>query len=537
MRVALAQINNHICDFEQNSQRIIQAIQSASKQRCDLVIFPELSLFGYWPADILERKYLVIEQLKYLIKIKKEMPKGIVALVGAVTKSSAKKGKPFNNSAVLLQSGKKDVVFSKELLPEYDIYDEQRHFSPGKLEKNIFKIKGKKVLVSICEDIWGWEGNWIGVEHNINPFLSVKKQKPSLVVNLSSSPFSIGKDAARKRVVTQTAKYLKAPVVYVNQMTANDEIIFDGGSFVSDEKGKIVTQSMFFEEDLNICDFAKKDFQTRTQTASPVELLRKALVCGIKNYLDKNNIKKVHLGISGGIDSALVACLACEAIGPGRVTLIALPGPFSTQESFDLALKLSENLKCQFMNIDINGMYRTCTDEFETSFGIKEFGVTHENLQSRLRGMTLMAYSNFKNSMLLTTGNKSEYATGYATLYGDMCGGLAPIGDLLKHQVYELCANYNRNGEVIPQGIIDRAPTAELRENQKDEDSLPPYSELDKMVDDFIVKNKEPKSAEEKEIYAKIMKAEFKRRQAAPILRVSDHAFGSGRRYPLSWRS
>jgi NAD+ synthase (glutamine-hydrolysing) len=230
----------------------------------------------------------------------------------------------------------------------------------------------------------------------------------------------------------------------------------------------------------------------------------------------------------------VVACLACDALGPSKVTTIALPGPYSTQLSFDLALKLTENLKCPFMNVDINGMYRTAIEEFETSFGVKEFGLVQENLQSRLRGLTLMAYSNFKRSLLLTTGNKSEYAMGYTTLYGDMCGGLAPIGDLLKEEVYALARHYNRNKEIIPQEIIDRAPSAELKENQKDQDTLPPYPELDKAVEKLIVENKKPTTEQEKDIAQKITLAEFKRWQSAPILRVSDHAFGSGRRYPIS---
>jgi len=536
MRVALAQINTHICNFEKNFEKHVQFIKNARDKHCDLVVFPEMSLFGYWPADLLERKYLIDIQLKFLAKLRSQIPKGMAVLVGAITKNKAKTGKLFFNSAVLLQKGKKDVIFSKELLPNYDIYDEARHFARGDLSKGFFKFKGKKIFVTVCEDIWAWEANYIGARHTKNPFLALKKQKPDLIVNLSASPFNVGKDKARKNVAAQTARTLKAPIVYVYVAGAQDEIIFDGGSFVLDAKGKLLSQSVFCQEDINIYDFDKKIGGSRPKETE-IELLRKALVLGIRDYVEKNGFKKIHLGSSGGIDSAVVACLACDAVGSGRVTTIALPGPFSSQDSFDLALKLAENLKCTFLNVDINAMYKACVDEFETSLGIREFGLTHENLQSRLRGLTLMAVSNFKNSLLLTTGNKAEYAMGYATLYGDMCGGLAPIGDLLKHQVYELARYYNKDTEIIPEQIINRAPTAELRENQKDQDTLPPYDELDFADEKLITECAQPKTEKEKDLYRRMMAAEFKRWQAAPILRVSRHAFGTGRRYPITFKA
>jgi NAD+ synthase (glutamine-hydrolysing) len=535
MRIATAQINTHTANFEQNYQKIIQYTQKAKAQKCDLVVFPEMTLFGYWPSDLLERRELVQDQIKYINKIKKSMPQGIGILFGAVTLNPKNKGKFYYNSAIFLEKGKKEKVFSKELLPNYDVFDEVRHFEKGALINGILKFKGKKFLVTICEDIWGWGDAWIGTRYPENPLEKLKKLKPDYVLNISSSPYSLNKDEKRKRVVSKTANYFKAPMIYVNQVGGQDEIIFDGGSLTLDSKGKVISQSSFFEEDLNIIDFKSKN-EIHTKKESEISRLKQALVLGIRDYCEKNNFKKIHLGSSGGIDSAVAACLACDALGPNKVTTIALPGPFSAQESFDLALELSNNLKCQFLNVDINGMYRTAIEEFEVSLGIKEFGLAHENLQSRLRGATLMALSNFSNSLLLATGNKSEYAMGYSTLYGDMCGGLAPIGDLLKSQVYELAEHYNENREIIPQGIIKRAPTAELKENQKDQDTLPPYPVLDKLVEKFIVRCEPPKNDFEKDIFKKIMRAEFKRWQAAPILRVSEHSFGTGRRYPISWK-
>lgn len=536
MRIATAQINTHTANFEQNYQKIIEYTKKAKDQNCDLVLFPELTLFGYWPSDLLERKELVSEQIKYISKIKKNIPVGIGVLFGAATLNPGKKGKYYYNSAIFLEKNKKEKIFRKELLPNYDVFDEVRHFEKGALADGFLKFKGKKFLVTICEDIWGWGDAWVGTRYPENPLLKLKKLKPDYILNMSASPFTVNKDQRRKRVISKTAKHFNAPMVYVNQVGGQDEIVFDGGSIVSDAKGKIIAQNVFFEEDLGIVDFRKNEVDRKPKAQDETAKLRQALVLGIRDYCAKNNFKKVHFGSSGGIDSALLACLACEALGPSRVTSIALPGPFSSNLSFDLALKLSQNLKCQFLNVDINGIYRTAVDEYEVSLGMKEFGMPHENLQSRLRGITLMAHANATNSLLLTTGNKSEYAMGYSTLYGDMCGGLAPLGDLLKRQVYELARYYNKDGEVIPEEIINRAPTAELRENQKDEDSLPPYSQLDKLVERFIVNCEAPKNNEEKNIFKRMMKAEFKRWQAAPVLKVSEHAFGTGRRYPIAWK-
>lgn len=533
MKLCLAQINPTIAHFELNSDKILRSLAFAHENKCDLVLCPELSLFGYWPSDLLDQQHLVDQQISFISKIQKVLnkmdSKAPGLLFGAVTKNPNSRGRSFYNTAVFLERNKKPQFFYKELLPNYDVFDEKRHFSPGFISNNILKFKNKKILITICEDIWAWGSK--GKIHTRNPF-EKWKTKVDLILNISASPHSYDKISDREFVVAETAKKLKSPLVYVNQVGAQDEIIFDGGSLAVDAKGKKIFQGKYFEESLEVLDLSKP--QKKFEKPKSLQLLKQALVLGIRDFVQKNNFKKVHLGLSGGIDSALVACLAVEALGARNVVCIALPGPYSSQMSFDLAMKLAENLGVEFLNIDVNGIYKSFYDELEVSLGIREFGLVHENLQSRIRGSLLMAYSNFKNSLLLTTGNKAEYAMGYATLYGDMCGGLAPIGDLLKSQVVELCRLINSQKQVIPEEIISRPPTAELRENQKDEDSLPPYKQLDPMVEKFIVQNKKPATDLERDIYRRIQLAEFKRKQSAPILRVSDKAFGSGRRYPIT---
>ena len=361
------------------------------------------------------------------------------------------------------------------------------------------------------------------------------------MINLSASPFSKLKDERRLSVVSKSAKYLKCPCVYVNNVGAQDEIIFDGGSIAVDKKGQVIAESSYFTEDLNLVDLNTNTGGIRPYNLSNLktnekvlEAYRQAIVVGIRDYLAKNGMDKLHLGLSGGVDSALVACLAVDAVGPSKVTLVAMPSEFNAEESLSLAKKLAENLACRFEVLPIKKSYEALCGQFEDVFGSSEFDLMNENLQARIRGNYMMAFSNRYHSMLLTTGNKSEYATGYATLYGDMCGALAPIGDLLKTEVFALCEYYNKEQELIPSRIITRPPSAELRPDQKDEDSLPPYKVLDKAIEKLIVECKPARTKVEKEVLAKIYRNEFKRWQAPPILRLSNHAFGSGRRFPIT---
>jgi NAD+ synthase (glutamine-hydrolysing) len=369
------------------------------------------------------------------------------------------------------------------------------------------------------------------------------KKKMDLVVNLSASPFTSQKDYLRRKVVTKAASYFKAPVIYVNMVGAQDELIFDGGSFAVDKSGSLLTQAPFFEENLQVIDLertknqASRTFPSFKRQASKIELLRQALVLGIRDFAQKIGIGRLHLGLSGGIDSALVACLAKDAVGPQNVCGISMPGPYSRPESLLLAEQLAQNIGIEFKIIPLNPMYSSVISGIEQSLGAREFGLMNENVQARLRGLLLMSYSNRENSLLLNTSNKSELAVGYSTLYGDLCGGLSPIGDLLKGEVISICKHYNLESELIPHEIITRPPSAELRPNQLDQDTLPPYDLLDEIVDKLVVKRKPPRGPLEKRILNLLMTSEFKRWQAPPILKVSDHAFGRGRRFPIAQHS
>ena len=537
MRIAVAQINPTLADFQNNKDQILKAVEQALHKKCDLVVFPECTLFGYHPFDLLERSEIVKAQEKEFKNLVKSLPKGIGVVMGLITKNAHKKGRPYFNSAALISKNKIHKMFHKQLLPTGDVFDEARFIEPGDLSKNYFDWKGKKFFLTICEDIWGWEGKKGNSPYKENPLGKVKRKKIDLVINLSASPYFVGKMKMREYVTQKTAQHFKAPIMYVNLVGAQDEIIFDGASFVMDERGKKLLTCLSFKEDMNVFDLESKKSWNENPPETAISELHKALVLGIQDFCAKTGITKVHLGLSGGIDSALVAALAVDALGPNRVYGFALPGPFSSPQSFKLAEELAENLQIQMKSIDITPIYETSLKQFEAVLGLKEFGLTHENLQSRLRGLSLMAYANKENSMLLTTGNKSEMATGYATLYGDMCGGLAPIGDLTKKQVYELCRYYNNQSEVIPVGIIDREPTAELRPNQRDQDSLPPYDLLDQSVINLVEDSSPVRTTTDRWLLPKLMKTEFKRWQAPPILKVSEHSFGRGRRYPIAHRA
>jgi NAD+ synthase (glutamine-hydrolysing) len=499
-----------------------------------LVVFPESVVFGYHPFDLLERTELVVDQIDQVSRIQKRVPEGIAVLLGVITENKKKKGRPYFNSAVLLQKGKRAVVFNKELLPTGDVFDEARFIESGKMENNFFKLKGNRIFVTICEDIWAWPEAGGRSHYLSNPIDKIGAKDVDLVVNLSASPYFPGKVEIRKKLVTKTAKKFKSPMVYCNLVGAQDEIIFDGASFAVDASGKVVMQSQSFEEELNFFDLNENASRTCPSALDPAEELRAALVLGIRDFCQKTGLKKIHLGLSGGVDSALVACLAVEALGPAKVSTFALPSEFNAQESLVLAKQLSNNIGVSFQEISIQNIFSTFKNEVDSAFNVTEFGVVHENLQARIRGTLLMAYANLTGSLLLTTSNKSEYAAGYSTLYGDMCGGLAPIGDLTKSQVYAICDVYNRDTEVIPRMILTRDPSAELRPNQRDQDFLPPYAELDQSVVRLIERGELLKTKTDEWLFPLLLKTEFKRWQAPPILKVSAHSFGRGRRWPVA---
>lgn len=540
MRIALVQMNPMLGDFTGNRDKIIEfADKAVSHHQVSLVIFPEMALFGYQPMDLLERDSVFEAQWKELLHLQKhfkKLPPKTAVLVGGVSRS--KQGKPYHNSAFLFQRGQKMQVFHKELIPNYGVFDERRHIEPGHLKKNVFTFGNHKILVSICEDMWGWplENTLPSARYKHNPMGELKLKSTDLILNMSSSPFGPTKKVDRKVLAAKAARRFKAPFVYVNAVGAQDEQIYDGGSFVLNSKGQTIDECGQFQEQLLIVDLKAKPHRPHV-VLRPLDELKAALVLGIRDFVTKNGFKKVHLGLSGGIDSALVACLAVEALGPENVSVLALPGPYSAKESLKYAEVLAENLKIQLSTVNIEPIYETTLKELGKAYGPWQFNFMNENLQARARALVLMAYSNQNSSLLLSTSNKSELATGFSTIYGDMCGALAPIGDLLKDQVFALSRYFNQSAIIIPQEIIDRAPSAELRPNQTDQDTLPPYALLDKAVRSVVENRQAPKSETEKRVFQMLVASEFKRWQAPPILRVSDHGFGRGRRFPIAHRA
>lgn len=529
MRVALAQINPRLGDFSYNRKKILEFGAKARQRRCDLVVFPELALFGYHPMDLLERGAVVKGQLTELKRLAREIPEGIGFLIGAVIPSPKNSQRPYTNSALFLQRGRRPLVLSKERLAYYDVFDESRYFQSGELAKNFLNFKGKRILVTICEDIWGWKRR-----SEVNPIAGLKPKSCDLIINLSASPFTVTKRRDRDFVAKKTARFLKAPLIYVNMVGGQDELIFDGNSFAIDFDGRPLAHCLGFVEDLNVVDLERGEGGFRDLHQEGTEELRQALVLGIRDYCEKIGFSKVHLGLSGGIDSALVACLAADALGPDSVTCFFLPGPYSRKMSLRDSRNLARNLGLRWVSIPIEPTYRSAVLALKRAVGLSKFGITHENLQARIRALFLMGIANKENSLLLTTGNKSEYATGYTTLYGDMCGGLAPIADLLKNQVYDLANYYNHQREIVPKSILARAPSAELRPHQKDSDSLPPYDLLDRAVQRLVTECRGPRNSIERWTLGRLMQSEYKRWQAPPILKVSSHAFGRGRRFPIA---
>jgi NAD+ synthase (glutamine-hydrolysing) len=536
LKVAVAQINVTLADFTANREKILEGVQRAKDQNCDLVIFPEATLFGYHPFDLLEREELVSLQLRELREIEKKIPADIGAIVGFIGKNN-RDGKPYYNSAALIQKGKKTRFFHKELLPTGDVFDEGRFIESGEIAKNFFAFRGKKILLTICEDIWAWPMPDGKSKYRHNPLKSLKAKSADLVLNMSASPFYLGKEKVRHYLAVKTARHFRAPLLYINLVGAQDEIIFDGASFAVSPQGETIFHCSRFKEDFQIFELPKKFVKKNIPRQTEAEALRQALVLGIRDFCRKTGLKKVHFGLSGGVDSALVACLAVEALGAENVKAFALPGEFNSPRSLLLARELSSNLGVELFEAPIGQAYASIKQEVDTLFRIQQFGVVHENLQARIRGLMLMAYSNVENSLLLATSNKSEYAAGYATLYGDMCGGLAPLGDLTKQQVYAVCAEYNRRQEIIPEEILTRAPSAELRPDQKDQDTLPPYPQLDRSVENLVERCGKVKTPTDRWLLPLLMRSEFKRWQAPPILKVSSHSFGRGRRYPIAHRA
>lgn len=542
MRIAIAQLNYHIGNFELNTSKIIDCISKSKVAGADLVVFSELSVTGYYPHDLLERKEFIEQSYKAIDQIAASCT-GIAAIVGAPSINPEPRGKKLFNSAFFMYDGAVQQIVNKSLLPTYDIFDEYRHFEPNK-QFSVFNFCGKKIAITICEDLWDEQEtqNEFGREklYQLSPLKELSALNPDLVINLSASPFSYNQENWRKNILVKNAIKYQLPILYVNQVGAQTELVFDGGSFFLDKNGVIQEELNYFEEDFRIIDteIPSGNLQPKTET---IEKIHHALVLGIRDYFTKMGFKKATLGLSGGIDSALVLVLAVEALGNENVRVLLMPSRFSSDHSVNDALQLAQNLGIQYETIPIQPMVDSFEQSLSDVFAGLKSDVTEENIQARTRGILLMAISNKFGNILLNTTNKSECAVGYGTLYGDMNGGLSVLGDVYKTDIFKMARWINREREIIPGNTILKPPSAELRPDQKDTDSLPDYDMLDQILFDYIELNLSPD-----EIIAKgfddatvlrtvrmVNNNEYKRFQAPPIIRVSSKAFGFGRRIPL----
>jgi len=545
MKISAVQFNPKIGDFSGNAKRIIELTREAHLLGAQLVVFPELSVCGYPPMDLLQFPSFLQENERAVDQIATSVPTDVFVLVGCALMHQVLGEKPAYNAAVILHGGRRILMQPKTLLPTYDVFDERRYFCPGNTHE-VVEIHGVKVGVAICEDLWWEAAGRSGVAYGIDPVAELHKAGVQLLLSPSASPYYHGKKEIRAGIMESIGRQYGMPVVYANQVGGNDGLIFDGASMISDKRGHLSAQAPSFEPATLSTSWKELISDTKSEFQKVQgdywNDIRQALVLGIKDYVGKCGFKKVHLGLSGGIDSALVAALAVEALGCAQVTGFALPSRYSSQGSLDDAEALASNLGISLLSVPIEGPFQSMLESLNPVLPSGNPGVTQENLQARIRGMILMAWSNNTGSMLLTTGNKSELATGYCTLYGDMAGGLAVIGDLFKTEVYELCRHINRKGEIIPQSTLTKPPSAELRPDQKDEDSLPPYPLLDAILQRYLVEQKthaqivaEGYSSEMVSfVLGLTAKAEYKRWQAPPVLKVSPLAFGTGRRHPLA---
>ncbi|MFY0644513.1 MAG: NAD+ synthase [Bacteroidia bacterium] len=539
MKIALAQLNYIIGDVAGNCDKIIDQVTKAKQADVDLIVFSELALSGYPPKDMLDYPSFINLCTESLDVIRSNS-QGIGVLVGSPSWSGLKKGKKLYNSAFLYKDGKQLAQINKSLLPTYDIFDEYRYFEPAS-EVNVVEFMGERLAITICEDLWNLTGDHI---YPNEPMAELIKQKPSVMINLSGSPYSYNHVEDRRERMQFNAKHYNLPLFYVNQVGGNTDILFDGGSMFINKQGEIAEECAFFKEDFKVVDWDSSQHYPDNHEEYrdyDIRLIHDAVVMGLKDYFGKLGFKKAILGSSGGIDSAVVHALAVEALGKENVQAFLLPSQYSSKGSVDDAIALANNLSSQYTVIDIESTFESFKTTLNPVFANLEEDVTEENLQARTRGVLLMAISNKFGSILLNTSNKSESAVGYTTLYGDLCGGLSIIGDLYKQQVYAMARFINRNGEIIPSAIINKEPSAELRPDQKDSDSLPDYKLLDKILFHYIEERKGLKEIVQmgfdeglvKRILRMVDRNEYKRFQAPPTLRISHKAFGFGRRMPI----
>lgn len=540
MKIALAQLNYHIGNFELNTQKNISYLQQAKAEGADLVVFSELSICGYSPQDLLDYSSFM-EACEHALSTIAEHCDSIACIIGMPIKNEVLDGKDFYNVAHFIENKKIKATVKKALLPTYDVFDEYRYFEPGETFKCI-EFKGKKIALTICEDLWNINDNPMYVSC---PMDTLIKESPDLMINIAASPFSYCHDEERKSILSDNCKKYNLPLFYVNAVGAQTEIVFDGGSLVFNNDGAIMAEMPYFKEALGVFDVEELEisatFPPQIIAESDISQIQKALIVGIQDYFSKSGFKKAVLGLSGGIDSAIVCALAAEALGPEHVHAILMPSKYSSDHSIKDAIDLVQNLGCLHQIIPIEKASEAFEISLADSFRGLAPNLTEENIQARCRGIILMALSNKFGYILLNTSNKSEVSVGYGTLYGDMCGAMGVIGDVYKTQVFELAKYINRDREIIPINTIVKPPSAELRPDQKDSDSLPEYDLLDKLLMAHIEHKKDRKQLIEmgfdKDLVARILKlvniAEFKRFQAPPILRVSPKAYGMGRRVPI----
>jgi NAD+ synthase (glutamine-hydrolysing) len=541
VKIALGQINPTVGDFSGNAAKIIDFSRRAQAAGAGMILFPELSVCGYPPRDLVERSSFVARNRETVEHIARETS-GIAVICGLVTPAHSDTGKAALNSAALLIDGKVAFVQSKMLLPTYDVFDEMRNFAPAKSQE-LFSFCGNRMALTICEDAWNDKRFWPRQLYTVDPVESLIRSGGNFVLNISASPFWIGKRELRRDMLASIARQHKVPVVLVNQVGGNDSLVFDGSSLVLNREGNVIAQGRSFEEDLVYFD--SKDFsgEMHEQVPGDEASAYSALVLGTRDYMHKCGFQKAIIGLSGGIDSALTAVIAADAVGPENVIGVGMPGPYSSPGSIDDARTLAQNLGIRFELLSINPAYAAYRETLRGVFAGHKEDVTEENIQSRARGTLLMALSNKFGAIVLSTGNKSELGVGYCTLYGDMVGGLAVISDVPKTLVYGLSRYVNSRSAVIPEATLEKPPSAELRPDQKDSDSLPPYAVLDAVLEDYV----EDSHAADRiaadrgfaiEVVRRVIRmvdrAEYKRQQAAPGLKISPKAFGYGRRLPIA---
>ena len=539
MKIALAQINTTVGDICGNGERIQKAVESAKSRGADLVVFSEMTTTSYPPRDLLEKGAFIQDNLRKLREIA-EWSRGIGIVCGFVDENESGVGKRLFNGVALLHEGR--IVFRqyKSLLPTYDVFDESRHFEPAR-QIDVVKFLGTKVGLSICEDVWNDKDFWKKRLYSVDPAEELVRKGAEILINVSASPFSMGKPSFRREMLGEIARKYRRCLVYVNQVGGNDELLFDGSSFVMNGEGRVVTQCRDFEEDMVVFDSDREAGPVHPVSQGEASVFW-ALVMGTRDYTAKCGFKKVVLGLSGGIDSSMTATIAVEALGKESVLGVSMPSPYSSEGSIRDAKRLAENLGIEHRVIPITPIFQVYLDCLKEVFRGRSPDVTEENIQARIRGNLLMAISNKFGFLVLNTGCKSEVAVGYSTLYGDMAGGLAVISDVPKTLVYRLAKYVNRKKEIIPQEIIEKAPSAELRPGQRDQDSLPPYSILDGILKAYVEDNLDPQAIASlgydhdlvKEIIQRVDANEYKRRQAVPGLRVTSKAFGMGRRLPIA---